>query len=140
MVNVVIENSVASKHTFYFDNFFTSFDLLNNLGKEGVKTIGTLRENRTQVALKVLMDTKSQKKSDRGTFDFHCDGNIYFAKWNDNAIVSIGSNFTSHIPVSHTKRRVKKDKDCPVIQGNLIKEYNTGMCGVDALDRFLGLY
>ena len=33
-VNVVIENSVASKHRFYFDNFFTSYDLLNNLGRK----------------------------------------------------------------------------------------------------------
>ena len=29
MVNVAIENSVASKHTFYFDNFFSFYDLLN---------------------------------------------------------------------------------------------------------------
>ena len=46
MVNVVIENS-ASKHTFYFENFFTSYDLLNDLGKKGVKAIGTVQENRT---------------------------------------------------------------------------------------------
>ena len=114
MVNVVIENSVASKHTFYFANFFTSYDLLNDLAKKGVKAIGDVRENRKQGASKVLMDTKSLKKSDRGTFDFCCDGNVYFCKWNDNAIVSIGSNFTSHILVSYTKRRVKKDKDCSV--------------------------
>ena len=86
------------------------------------------------------MDTNSLKKSDRGTFDFRCDGNVYFCKWNDNAIVSIGSNFTSHIPLSHTKRRVKKDKDCSVTQQILIKEYDIGMGGVDVLDRLLGSY
>ena len=82
------------------------------------------------------MDTRSLKKLDRGIFDFRCDGNVYFCKWNDNAIVSIGSHFTSHIPVSHTKRRVKKDKDCYVTQPNLIKEYNIGIGGVDVLDRY----
>ena len=73
-VNVVIENSVASKHIFYFDNFFTSYDLLNDLGKKGVKAIGTVRENCPQGASKVFMDTKSLQKSDQGTFDFRCDG------------------------------------------------------------------
>ena len=57
MVNVLIGNYVASKHTFYFDNFFTSYELLNDLGKKGVKALGTARENRTQGVSKVSMDT-----------------------------------------------------------------------------------
>ena len=76
--------------------------------------MGTVLENRTQGASKILMDTKSLKKSDWGKFDFRCDGNANFCKWNDSAVVSIGSNLSSHIPVSRTKRRVKKDKDCSV--------------------------
>ena len=64
MVNVVIETSVASQHRLYFDNFFFSYDLLNDLGTKGVKAIGTVRENCTQGASKVLMDTKSLKKSE----------------------------------------------------------------------------
>ena len=57
MVNVLIGNYVTSKHTFYFDNFFTSYDLLNDLDKKGVKAIGTARENRTQGVSKVSMNT-----------------------------------------------------------------------------------
>ena len=79
MVNVVIEKSVALKHTFY--------------------------------------------------------GNVYFCKWNDNAIVSVRSNFTSHMPVSYTKHRVKKDKDCSVTQPNRI-----GVGGADVFDCLLGSY
>ena len=86
MVNVVIKNPAASKHTFYFDDFFTNYDLLNDLGKKGIKVIRTARENRTQEASKVSMDRKSLKKSDRGTFDFRCDRNVYFCKWNDKLI------------------------------------------------------
>ena len=70
LVNVVIENSVAPKHTFYFENFFTSYDLLNDLDKKSEKAIGTVQENRTQGASRVLMDTKSVKKSEIGTFFF----------------------------------------------------------------------
>ena len=107
MVNVATANSVASKHPFHFDNFLTGYDLLNDLGKKGIKAMGTVRENRTQGASKVLMDTKRLKKSDREKFDFRCDGNAYLSKWNDNAVVSIGSNFISHISVSRTKRKTK---------------------------------
>ena len=106
MINGVLKHSVALKHTFYFDNFFTNYDFLNDLSKKGVKAIGIVRENRTQVASKVLM-----KKTDRGTFNFRCDSNAYSCKWKDNAIVSIGTNFNSHIMVSHTNQRVKKEKD-----------------------------
>ena len=126
--------------TFYFDNFSTSYDLLNDLGKKGVKTIGTVWENRTQGASKVLMDRKSLEKSVWRTFDFCCDGNLYFCKSDDHAIVSIETNFTSHIPVIHTKRRVEKDKDCSVTQPNLIKEYKTGMADVNVLDCLLRSY
>ena len=62
MINGVLKNSVALKHTFYFDNFFTSYDFLNDLSKKGVKAIGIVRENRTQGASKVLMDTIARKK------------------------------------------------------------------------------
>ena len=70
MVNVVIENSVASKHKSCFKYFFSSYDLLHDLGKKSIKAIGTIRENPKQGASNVLMDTKSLKKSDRRVFDF----------------------------------------------------------------------
>ena len=42
--------------------------------------------------------------------------------------------------MSHTKRGVKKDKDCSVTQPNLITDYNIGMGSVDVLDCLLGSY
>ena len=137
MINGVLKNSVALKYTFYFDNFFTSYDFLNDLSKKGVKAIGIVRENHTQGASKVLMNTIARKKQTEKHL-ISVVIVVYSCKWKDNAIVLIGTNFTSHIMVSHTKQRVKKDQDCSITQPNLIKEYNIGMGSVDVLDRLVG--
>ena len=87
-----------------------------------------------------MKSIKEMKKSERGTFDFCSDGIVYFCKWNDNSVVNIASNFTSHIPTETVKRRVKKKADARVTQPKLIKQYNLEMGGVDVMDRLLGTY
>ena len=85
-----------------------------------------------------MKSIKEMKKSERGTIDFCSDGTVYFCKWNDNSIVNIASNFTSHIPTETVKSRVKKKADARVTQPKLIKQYNLGMGSVDVMDRLLG--
>ena len=80
------------------------------------------------------------KKSKRGSFDFCSDGKIYFCKWNDSSVVSIGSICVSHLPGQTVKRRVKKDSNVSITQPQLIKKYNLSMGGVDVMDRLLGSY
>ena len=80
-----------------------------------------------------MKSVKEMKKSERGTFDFCSDGSVCLRKWNDNFIVNIASNFTSHIPTETVKRRVKK-ADARVTQPKLIKQYNLGMGGIDVMD------
>ena len=46
-VDVIAEHSDPWKHELFFDNFFTSYNLLADLAAKNVKTIGTVRENRT---------------------------------------------------------------------------------------------
>ena len=61
-----------------------------------------------------MKSIKEMKKNERGTFEFCSDGIVYFCKWNDNSVVNITSNFTSHIPTETVKRRVKKKADARV--------------------------
>ena len=63
-----------------------------------------------------------------------------FCRVNDNSIVNIGSNFSSHLPVDKAKHRLKNNPDGKINQPNLIKKYNQGMEGVDAMDHLLGSY
>ena len=138
MVGVVEENSDVTRHKLFFDNFFTSYSLLDGLAERGMRSIGTARENRTAGAHKVLTASKVLKKQPRGTYDYRTNGRVYFCKWNDNSVVCAGSNFATHEPVVNVTRRVKNVSNTVVSQPNLISQYNQGMGGVDLFDRLLG--
>ena len=140
LMNVDVEKSDPKKHELYIDNFFTSHDLLLSLRKENIKTTGTIRDNRTGGATKLMENVASMRKKDRGHFDHRCDGEVYICRWHDNSVVTIASNHQTHIPVAEARRRVKGASGCLVKQPHLIKQYNEGMGGVDLMDRLLGSY
>ena len=73
MVNNVENNSTLSKHSFYFDNFFTSYQLLADLTTRDLKAVGTLGENRTAAAAKARKAKSVMKVSDRSTYDYCSD-------------------------------------------------------------------
>lgn len=123
----------------FFDNFFTSYDLLKSLKEKGLRATGTVREGRTGKC--PVIPIKEMKKKERGEFDFRCDGDVYICRWNDNSVVTLGSNYSTHEPIGTTKRFSRSDKKrINVIEPNLVKHYNNGMGGVDTLDQLLSSY
>ena len=126
MVDVITETSSALLHELYFDNFFTSYSLMTDLAKIDVKTTGTIRENRTAGANQKMISTKQLQKQERGCFEYCCDGTVYIAKWHDNSVVTIASNWESHTPVHKIRRRVKRGVK-EVLQPHIINSYNKGM-------------
>ncbi|GFQ83331.1 chimeric ERCC6-PGBD3 protein [Trichonephila clavata] len=72
----VILNKIATidkpeEHCFYFDNFFTSFDLLKNLKERNIPATGTVRCNRMNKC--PIKTDKEMKKEFRGAFDYRYD-------------------------------------------------------------------
>jgi hypothetical protein len=57
----------------YFDNYFTTPDLLEYLYKKGIYAAGTIRTNRTTMP-KEYCDSK--KKLDRGEFEYITSRNL----------------------------------------------------------------
>lgn len=139
LLAAVTEMSTSSKHTVYFDNYFTSYDLLCELHQQGFKATGTIRSNRSGGAHKVLIPDKELHKKPRGTYDYRCDGKVFVVKWHDNSIVSLASNIHTHSPEQTANRRVGKNIE-HVPQPMIIRKYNSGMGGVDVFDRLLGQY
>lgn len=87
-------------HKVYFDNYFSSVNLLQCLQKEGIWGIGTIRADRLKGAGKLLQDKKSlEKKGGRGSSDWCVDvnTNIPIVRWLDNGLVQLISN---HIGVA----------------------------------------
>jgi len=141
MVDVVMAQSIGHYHTFFFDNFFTSVKLLETLSDTGIRATGTVRDNRIGDAKNRLCASKTMKKNkSRGSFEYCCNGKVYIAKWNDNAVVNVASNCFTHEPVLSVTRRVKESSQVSVTQPHLVRRYNEGMDGLDLMDRLLAAY
>lgn len=126
----------------YFDNFFSSLDLLYVLRYNyGILSLGTIRTNRLQNC--DLQDDKVLRKKGRGSFCCRSDNTnkITCVKWYDNKAVSLVSTYVSIEPVTTAKRydknqKAKVDVACP----NIVKQYNAHMGGVDLMDMLISLY
>ncbi|KRX63892.1 PiggyBac transposable element-derived protein 3, partial [Trichinella sp. T9] len=104
-----------------------------------MRAIGTIRPCRSNGADAVMLPDKQLMNQKRGGFDFRNDGNVYIAKWHDSAIVRIASNFLTNRPLRNTQRRVKGQR-IEVQMPNIVRSYNTGVGGIDYLDRIAAAY
>ena len=130
--------SDPASHVVYFDNFFTSYQLVKDLATRNIRAIGTIRDNRTSHC--PLTSTAVMKKHDRGSYDYRSDGQVACVRWNDNSVVTLASNHVVVKPLKSAKRRVKAVKAKEVSQPYVVHKYNKGMGGVDILDRMLSSY
>lgn len=124
----------------YFDNFFSSNNLLALLADKGYFALGTVRDNR--IAKCPVMSQKKIGKMKRGTYDNVFDKNkINVIRWNDNSVVTIITNFGTTEPVKNMKRYSRKEKKETLIpQPNAIVKYNSHMGGVDLHDNAIACY
>ena len=125
-MSAVIKN--PENHILHHDNFFTDCKLLEELAAKGQRAIGTARTNRTEKC-----PLNVTKKDERGKMDYRSNGNILFAQWKDNAVVTIGTNYGSVFPVKKVSRWVKGKGKTAVDMPALVDDYNKGMGGVDII-------
>lgn len=132
---------VPNEHVVFFDNFFTSRDLLAHLTSIGFRATGTVRENRTDRC--PLKDSKDMNKEKRGSFDYQFDKNakVLMVRWKDNKCVIVASNYDSVRPLANVSRWSRESKQrVEVPQPKLIQSYNKHMGGVDQHDWLIGKY
>lgn len=119
------------KYHLYFDNFFTSPDLLVHLRRLGLRATGTVRTNRVGTTNEI------DKKGIRGSYLVKHDENsgINFITVMDSKPVSLLSTTASVTPTSTVKRfskEVRNKQDIPFPRA--FKFYNQFMGGVDLHD------
>ncbi|KOB75618.1 Uncharacterized protein OBRU01_06358, partial [Operophtera brumata] len=104
--------------TVFFDNFFTSLELIHHLRNEyGIFSLGTVKSNRLRGCETLLLSDKAFAKKGRA------------------------SSYVDTHPKEKIKRYSKETKsrvdvECPQI----VKQYNAHMGGVDLADMFISLY
>ena len=133
LLNVVDDDKI---HDVYFDNFFTSVPLLEELKKRGIPATGTIRINRLPGL--PPSSIKEMEKKERGTMSVCSTKDLCAVRWADNKVVTVLSNRLTEEPSSKCKRYSKIQKcKIDVPQPNLIRMYNAYMGGVDQLDGYL---
>lgn len=151
VLQFAINNLLAEPHYLFYDNFFSSYNLLEALQDLQVKAGGTIqvvRFGRINKKKKTntrppFRDEKELKATGRGTSDEICssDGKVALLCWYDNKIVYMGSNFVASGNPSTVKRWNKTEKVYNEVEiPELIKLYNANMGGVDKLDQMLSYY
>lgn len=104
----VIDN--PEEHCFYFDNFFTSFDLMKNLKDRNISATGTVRYNRMNNC--PIKTDREMKKEYRGAFDYRYDqiNEIFGLVWKDNSNVKMLSNNLQVLPLARVPRWSRTEK------------------------------
>lgn len=127
----------------FFDNWFTSVDLMVCMHNKGILPLGTVRSNRLGGAK--LPTKKEMSREGRGsTAELHAtvdDTTVAVISWLDNKVVHLCSTYVGVTPTTIVRRYDRKRKlyhevSCP----KAVQLYNRHMGGVDTLDSMLGYY
>jgi hypothetical protein len=121
----------------YFDNFFTTVDLVADLLDAKVLACGTVRSNRK----KLPKDLPADKQMKRGQQESRQCGGIRFVKWMDSKSVLVVSSACDSEASGTVQRRQKGHSEkVPVNCPEIIQDYNHNMGGVDLLDQKIVSY
>ncbi|KAI4465987.1 transposase is4 [Holotrichia oblita] len=143
VLNMVNTFENPESHAVYIDNLFTSYTLLTELNKNGIRCTGIARYNRmgfSKTGKNNLKSDLEMKKVNRGVYDYRFDNNneILSVTWKDNNIVKLMSNRETVEPLVAVKRYCKKEKKyVDIYQPNLINSYNKYM---GELTNWIGMY
>ncbi|XP_065290955.1 piggyBac transposable element-derived protein 4-like [Dermacentor albipictus] len=120
----------------YFDNFFTSTRLMEDLAQKGILAVGTVRTNRKDLPDELKMDNKLQK----GEYIWRSKGSIVAYQWRDTKNVHALSNFHHPKDTEEVVRKLANGSSVSVQCPKAISDYNTWMGGVDKFDQKRNAY
>ncbi|GBP23219.1 PiggyBac transposable element-derived protein 1 [Eumeta japonica] len=125
------------KFMLYFDNYFTSFHLLEYLAKVGILSLGTVRRNRI-TDCKLLSEKIIMKKERGYSEEYVADVNgidISTVAWKDSKIINLPSTFAGQKSETDIRKWDKQNsKYMNIKRPNVVGEYNRYMGGVDLLE------
>ena len=111
------------------------------LKNKGFRATGTLQKNRLRKC--PIPPAKDLKKQERGWLKYAYEeaNKIFIAKWKDNSIVTLGTNYDTVDPLQSVKRWSKDmKKNIDTQRPHLCAAYVQGVGGVDLLDKAINAY
>ena len=127
-----------NSYHYFADNFLSSVNLVESIGKAGHKYTGTLRINRLGSC--PAPDTKHFQTQPRGHIICHSTntdgGLITVYHWKDKKIVTMVSNASGASPTTTTTQHDSKEKQRVTVQQPCsVSMYNKSMGWVDRMDQ-----
>lgn len=141
VLRLVSEVPKGLNYKCFFDNWFTSPELIVELKKMGILTVATINRNRLRGC--TLKSDKELSKAGRGAYKvkYEKTSGMSIVKWYDNKAVLLASSFIGPEPVERCRRWSKEKKEyVEVDRPHIVKVYNHNMGGVDLADMFAALY
>ena len=124
-----LSDSIKGRHhQLYFDNYFTSVNLLSKLPENGTYACGTIRTNRKQYPAEI---SEEAKRLSRGESVFRQCGNLVATAWKDNKVVNIASTLANQDEYTTVNRQQKDGTQLAVRCPTCVALYNKYMGGVD---------
>ena len=137
VVLTLAESVKGRHHQLYFDNYFTSINLLTKLLSEGTYGCGTIRTNRKQYPSEISVEAQ---RFQRGESAFRQSGNLVTTAWKDNKVVNVASTLADPSETTSVDRRQKDGTRISVCCPLCVLLYNMYMGGVDEADQLRGYY
>lgn len=134
VVNNLTTDLHGKEHKIYFDNYFTSVNLIENLKSRQINACGVVAKTRKNLP-------NFRQKMIRGEYEsFVSNTGITATKWMDNREVHILSNFHNPHDQLTVQRRSKQGTSMTVACPSSIVDYNNNMNSVDKFDQLLNNY
>lgn len=136
VVHKLTENFANKNHVLFFDNFFNSVQLLEELKQKEIHAVGTVNISR-----RYLPVFKLDKHMTRGETEwFTSNTGLVAIKWKDKRSVHLLSNFHNPEDYTEVKRKEKDGRIVPVPCPQAVSDYNSNMNYVDVFDQLLSNY
>lgn len=141
--NVVIglleKSEIQSGVNVHFDNYFTTFSLIERLTEMGIGAVGTIQEKYLGNA--PLPEKKAFAKTDRGEYISCKTNDMLLVRWNDNRPVTVVTNHVPIQPVTKVKRYSSVHRRAVHVEmPGPFQAYNQHMGGVDLFDQSFNNY
>lgn len=132
-----------NKHFLFFDNFFSTFNLMEQLSQKQIYAVVTARTNR--FVKPPLLSDNQMSQMGRGTaYEISTNMencNLCLVKWFDTRAVTLVSNFVGSGNSETIQRWDKKTKlYVDVERSEIVALYNQFMGGVDKVDQLISYY
>lgn len=137
------ESFLNQGYHIFFDNFYTSVTLVNNLFEKGTPSCGTVTENRKGFPVSLKGGKTWARTKERGDMRWTREGKTLCLQWKDNKVVTMLSTLDTGDQFVEVDRKIKKDgkfSKITVKQPYCVKRYNKYMNGVDKSDQHLSNY